>query len=359
MTATMSFSLDDCMFDEMREYYDDDVFISINDVSENIKLLHDKVIQFVKDNHVSISIESMSDKGVWIMVPIKHMTLLLREYLLNAYTVIGKHITLVAPPINMNGNSETRYSVKGIPNAFTEYDYKLLVRLITKTLIDLNIKANQFRDYDGESVIRNYVQETIMNPVELAYKNVLNNTFIPCIHFPDYERVIYLLDESSILIKDGLIYTNDTMSNCYKDMSVVDVHSVLLKWTNGMEKYIVFTVNDIDDAEFIKTVINVTDTNERRLLTVKYLSNSVICNACKKLYRDGIRNEIIRDLITIHDNQNGMKNDKVEYPEHPPEYDLPVPLLPELIKLGKELSTSLYTGKVFVTEFDGMVRRFI
>ncbi len=359
MTATMSFSLDDYLFDEVLSYYDEDMILSVNDINENIRLLHDKVIEFVNDNHVSVFIESVSDNGVWIMVPVRHMVLLLREHLLNSHSVIGKSITLVSPPINTDGNSRMDYSVKGMPNAFTERDYNLLVRLICKSLIDLNIKANRFRGYEGESIIRNYVQETIMNSTELAYKNVLNTEFIPCIHFPDYERVIYLLDDTSILIKEGLIYVNDTMVNCYKDMSIVDMHSALLKWTNGMEKYIVFTVNDEDDAAFIKTVIDVTDTNERRLLTVKYLSNSAICKACKELCKDCTRNEVIQDLITIHDSQTGMTNDEVEYPEHPPEYDLPVPLLPELMKLGKEFSTSPYAGKVFITEYDGMVRRFI
>lgn len=355
----MTFSLDDYMSDEALSYYDEDQFLSANDVDENIKLLHDKVIQFVNDNHVSIFIECMSDSGVWISVPVKHIALLLREYLLNAYNVIGKHITLVSPPINMPGNLNTEYSIKGIPNAFTERDYNLLVRLICKSLIDLNIKANRSCGYEGESVIRDYVQETIMNITELAYKNILNTTFIPCIHFPDYERIIYLLDESSILIKDGYIHVNDNMDNCYKDMAIVDIHSTLLKWTNGMEKYIVFTVNDEDDVALIKTVIDVTDTNERRLLTVKYLSNSAICKACKELYKDGTRNEVIQDLITIHDTQNGLTNDEVVYPEHPPEYDLPTPLLPELRRLGKEFSSSPYDGKVFITEYYGMVRRFI
>lgn len=321
--------------------------------------LCDAVMQFMEKHYILVPIYVSDERIAYIKIPEKHMFFVLREYLFNGNGT-GINITMIAPIINAKGEAFYDYPMlRKIPNAFMKNDYDKLLRNICNSLIRMNLQYNKHCDsYLTKDIICNYIRETVMNQEDMDYKNIFCHNFLPRIHFCKEKTTIYLLDRDNILISERHIHPDMDLreGSTYKNM--IDMHSILLKYVNEIDLP-VFTISSEIDHAVIRRVIDVSGGGDSMVINMKYISNSDIYKSCRLLYRNDIKNEVINDLVLIHDLQNHMKNDEAECPDHPPEYDLPVPLLPELIKLGKAFSTSPYSGKVFITEFNGMIRRFI
>jgi hypothetical protein len=163
------------------------------------------------------------------------------------------------------------------------------------------------------------------------------------------DLTLHVFPKDHPLIVERAINIVKDLSNCFTDKSLPELYSELLTiinhWTM-MEPEIAIIINSEDDYEYIKLL---SDNCRNGTINVIYHDVESFIDSCKRFYKEStvggtyhaVQSEdpVIKQLIALHDLQQGLTDDEFEYPAHPPDdmYLLSKPLRPILYKIGKSM----------------------
>lgn len=360
MEETSHFSPFFVDFDDNRSYYR---YISIleheTDLPPIIKIIAERIMSRVQSNHIDMMLEA-DDLPVLCVIPKEHLMFLLGEYILKSSQLMDRPITVIAEEFSVNNTRQTPHSTdktyKHDESLFTKEDYALLIRLLKAKIIQFSVNAymdSHIRAYDqcdenrAVSAIVQFINDNVFWDEDISYANLFKPSHIPSLFMNQKDLTLHIFPKNHPLIVEQAMHITSDLSNCYIDKSLPDLYSDLLTIINYwimVELEIAITVESENDYEYIKLL---TDNCRNGTVNVIYHDTSCFIESCKRFYNESkdydiyypfpLKDPIIKQLIALHDLQQGLTDDDFEYPEHPPDdMDmLPKPLRPVLYRIGK------------------------
>ena len=342
------------------------------------------ITQFMKEDIKIIVDHELNDTNglnvSYVPIPTEHVIYALRKYLFNAKTMFNIRLLLIAPvyPDNRRIDLDSLH-LSSNDIVFTLNEYEQLIAVLKAKIIATSIalrersSSDDFNDVTDRRKLYDFIAEFINDHLfilsEIAFDKIFDLSFVPSLLFTDYHKHIVIIDKNNELLVNHMIYGDIDLSNCYNDLSDSQLYSklvnVLNKSTLSTEFETVIVVNGVDDADYITSFTRVSDTDKRRSLTVTYISTQSFesacieyMHACNKTTSDNYSNDVIDMLLRVHDHQYG--DDELSDSDVAKVKKQFNDIGNRVMIRRKELDviTDQPTG-VFITECDGIVRRFI
>lgn len=305
-----------------------------------VKVITEHIIEQIRSNYIDIMLES-DDLPVLCVIPKDHLMFLLDEYILKSSQLMGRPITVIAEEFSVDNKRQTTHSIdkpyKHNDSVFTKEDYALMIRLLKAKImqfsVDVYMKSytrthDRYDEDRAISVIVKFINDNVFWDNDIGYANLFKPSHIPSLFMNRDDLTLHIFPKNHPLIVEQIINIAKDLSNCFIDKSLPELYSELLTIINHwltVEPELVITVDSEDDYEYIKLLAN----NCRNgIINVIYHDTTRFIESCKRFYNEAkecgicysvpLKDPIIKQLIALHDLQQGLTDDGFEYPEHPP-----------------------------------------
>jgi hypothetical protein len=349
-------------FDDFKDNHDYYHYIGILDyeaeLPQIVKVIVEHIMERIRSNNIDIMLE-VDDLPVLCVIPKEHLMILIGEYILKSSQLMARPITVIAEEFSVNNRQTTRSTDKTYErndSTFTKEDYVLLIRLLKAKImqfsVDVYMKSytcahDQYDEKRAVAAIVKFIDDNVFWDKDISYANLFKPSYIPSLFMNQSDLTLHVFPKDHPLIVERAINIVKDLSNCFTDKSLPELYSELLTIINYWimaEPEIAIIVETNDDYEYIKLLTN----NCRNgMIKVIYHDTMHFIESCKRFYKEymdsntcypiPLKDPVIKQLIALHDLQQGLTNDEYEYPEHPPDdMDmLPKPLRHILYKIGK------------------------
>ncbi len=352
-------------FDDSEGDFDYYHYLSILDyedgLPEIIKAIAERIMERVRSNNVDATLD-IGDMPVSCIIPKEHMLFLLGEFILKSSEISNKRITVVAEEFSIKNPGQTRQTgaaIKDSDSTFTKKDYDLLVRLLkAKTMqfaVD-NYMSSYIRSHDPNDeqrairAIVNFINDYVFWKEDIAYANIFNAAYIPRLFTYEKGLTIHAFAKDHPLIAEQQVVIGADLSKCSVELTVAELYSVLLTISNCyvpmLSREVAVIVESENDYDYIDMIAK---NNRNGFISTVYHPTLPFIEACKRFYEETVEMDmiyeyqsndpLIEQLITLHDLQYNLIDDRYECSEHPPEDDdcvLPILLKPVLYRIGKK-----------------------
>jgi hypothetical protein len=140
--------------------------------------------------------------------------------------------------------------------------------------------------------------------------------YVPPFHFQDPSKELFVFDRDF-----GLIEMNLDLKGC-RNWEIGDVYSKLFKlFMRSSIDNEVLTIIVENRQDYAKIAKIIEHSNTKKHISHTFYSGDSILKSSKIYHDTDVRDEIIKNMIRIHDIQYDIDEDNWECPPHPPEYD--------------------------------------